>query len=260
MPRRKESYPEGLRLFSCEEPNCGYTTPERFLLTRHACVHSPAANARYPCDAPGCAYTTGVKSNLTRHALQHAPMRPTHSCETPGCGRTFLEKSSLAYHTRTVHSGEGRLTCEVEGCAFWSRTKETLALHCMKKHGEGEGEEKWGVQLRTCAECGFKTFAEKSFAEHLANPNHAKRVLRKQERSRSDAIAEQRRALRLKEQERLAQLEEHRRAVEEEYVRAQAKRKGTMWVAGEAQVGDGEDSKDGEDARSLTSFDRLDFE
>ena len=258
MPRRKQDYPEGMRLFSCEEPNCGYTTPERFLLSRHACVHSPAANARYPCDAPGCAYTTGVKSNLARHALQHAPMRPTYSCETPGCGRSFVEKASLAYHTKAVHSGEGRLTCEVEGCSFWARKKDTLALHSIKKHGEGE--EKWGVQLRTCGECGFTTVAEKNMAEHLANPNHAKRVLRRQERARSDAIAEQRRALRLKEQTRLAQLEEHKRVVEEEYVRAQAKRKGTMWAAGEAQAGDGEGSRDGEDAHSLNSFDRMEIE
>ena len=214
MPPRRTSYPEGTRLFSCPEEGCTYTTPERFLLTRHACTHSAAANARYACPEAGCGYHTGVRSNLTRHALKHTPQRPLHACPEEGCGKTYALAGGLAQHAREQHGSE-RFPCDQPRCGHEARTPELLREHAFLRHGLG------AEAYFTCPDCGHRTVRRKALRLHMAGKLHHRKAARQLEEAARAAA------------------EAHRKAREAEFARDRAQQAGVPWQPGEAPPAEG---------------------
>ncbi|KAL1115048.1 hypothetical protein AAG570_007079 [Ranatra chinensis] len=147
------------RLYECAAPGCGYSTPHRQHMARHAVKHG-AVDRLYRCQH--CDYAATTLEYLAKHKVKHAGVKPFACTE---CTYTAARRAQLSRHVATVHSEDGhrsRLTCPL--CAFRAHSPAHLAGHRLSHAGQ---------QVHSCPVCQYRTDNAGNMARHAAHV-HAK--------------------------------------------------------------------------------------
>ena len=83
----------------------------------------------FTCQFPNCQYSTPKRSTLKSHMKFHLRVR-SHTCQE--CGKSFIERGHLIRHEK-LHSGK-KINCEE--CAYVTTRKDKLKDHINKHHSE----------------------------------------------------------------------------------------------------------------------------
>lgn len=139
--------------FSCDIPECDYTTRNRFSFLKHIdkhegvkklrcseCLfiakdqaeltkHADSLHILRKFDCKKCDYKARTKSHLKIHMLSHSPIRK-FQCHI--CDKKFTQNCNLQAHIRR-HSGVKKFECSK--CDYKSFQKHLLARHVKVHHG-----------------------------------------------------------------------------------------------------------------------------
>jgi uncharacterized Zn-finger protein len=112
--------------YSCVWPNCKYKTFLKYLLRRHALIHSEEKN--FKCDFENCDKTFKQKFLLKLHEEIHSNEKK-FICDWNQCDNKFKQRSGLYQHKNEVHFKIKKYECNYEGCHQRFSGKNNLTVH-----------------------------------------------------------------------------------------------------------------------------------